>query len=703
MPRNPFTFPRRHLLSALPAGVAASALPRSAPADESVRFQVNDDGTFDLHFGSLALERAYPALDDEALRPLTLEVQRSGETTAVSYRLAQGSVRLTLGKEAAAVWLQLELQGFANAPHWIFPLANAHVVGADRFFKQGFGFGGPSGIFPIARAGNNHSPNRPVEVAWSYDSFLNTALVAKDGRAILVGALEHRNFLQRSTIYNRTHRRELVEKRSAWDEAYFEAGFSTENIPLENGRLVLPRLYLHGGSELQTTLDRFAERLASANKVQIRTPPRLHWDSWYEFFEGHDAARLQDTLEGFAQVKPAIPFQSVLIDAGFSSAGDWLHADERLYPGGLKATFSRIAAAGHVPGIWVSPFMVSSNSRVYKEHPDWMVKGLDGKPVLHGKGKPFFYIFATEEERYYLDTSHPGAFAWLREVFRTYRSWGVKAYKLDFMEWGFKDSTTIKRHTPGKTSTQHFVDVLRMIKDEIGPDAYFHGCITPFAPMIGFAQSMRVAYDVDTDSWTNDGNTINMFQETMATQHMNNVLWQNDPDVLYVRDGMGTTRMNNDEVYALTLWNGILGGVVSTSDRPHRLAPDRLALLRFVVPGKTLGKARFPLWAAPPTDKPSFFGLVAVRDYPNLSAHAVLLLNQGNTDMEGAVSLADLGVGPKAHVYAWGPGTSKAMGEQRQLQVKLKRHQAALFFVSRKATPPKRGLGISGEVVPGLG
>ncbi|MGE5557992.1 MAG: hypothetical protein ACM3WV_05195 [Bacillota bacterium] len=55
-----------------------------------------------------------------------------------------------------------------------------------------------------------------------------------------------------------------------------------------------------------------------------------------------------------------------------------------------------------------------------------------------------------------MDTSHPEAFAYLRHVFRTLRKWGAVFYKIDFLDWGFKDSTKVKRHAPGKTSMQYF-------------------------------------------------------------------------------------------------------------------------------------------------------------------------------------------------------------------------------------------------------
>jgi hypothetical protein len=695
--RESFALSRRSVLAGITALSAAKEAHAAEPVNE-LNVDVYSDGHFDLRMGPLALLGAYPAIDDVPLRALRVQIERAANATTLIYELSTGRVLLTVASNSEGASIDMVIEGFSSAPHWVFPLAGARVVGADRFFKQGVGFGGPSGVFAIPHASPTHSPNRLVEQAWSYDSFLTTAVVASTERTLLCGALEHKNYFQRCTIYNKTHRRELVEKKPALDDVIFEAGFSTENIPLPSKRLVLPQLHIIAAASLSKGLDDWANWLAHANNIKLKSAPRFHWDSWYEFYEGHDTARLVDSLNGMAKMNPPLPFQTVLIDAGFSPLGDWLNADERIYEGGLEATFATIRKAGYAPGLWVAPFMVSSLSRIYKEHPEWVVHDLQGKPVLHGKGKPFFYIYETEEERYYLDTTHPQAFAFLRNVFATYRKWGVKAYKLDFMEWGFKDSTLIKRHVPGKTSVQNFVDVLQMIKDEIGPDAYFHGCITPFGPMLGYADSMRVGYDVDTDSWTSDGTVVNMFQETIATQYMNNVLWQNDPDVLYVREGTGATRFSNDESVSLALWNGILGGVVSTSDRPHRLAPSRLALLRFVQPGKTFGKARFPFWGR--HDKGSVCE-VAVRDYPALKAHAILVVNRSEERVDETIELARLDVPAQSYVWLWTPGQASSVGPSKSLKVKLLRHQSSLFFVSAQNVPPAEGLRLCGEATSG--
>lgn len=57
-------------------------------------------------------------------------------------------------------------------------------------------------------------------------------------------------------------------------------------------------------------------------------------------------------------------------DSDLSGLGDW-QVNERKLPGGLTALVPRIEALGMRFGIWIEPEMVSEDSDLYREHPDW--------------------------------------------------------------------------------------------------------------------------------------------------------------------------------------------------------------------------------------------------------------------------------------------------------------------------------------------
>jgi len=667
------------------------ALPRDL-RETPPRFSVSENGAFDIIADGLQLTGCFPSIDDKAIAPISVKTVSGDSSSQISFHLLEGTLELTISRDLDSVVVQTKLVGFSRAPHWVYPLANAEVRNAVSFFKQGLGFGGPSGLFPIEVAGDYHDQNNLIERAWSYDTYLTAALVAKNDRSLAVAAYDHRNFLQRSTYYNRLHRSSLVDKAADTETVLLEVGFATEGLDLPTGELELPALHLLQAGKPYEALHRLAQNIAAFSGARTNKPSGFHWDSWYEYYADYDFHKLEEFLNGLKLITPPVPFQAVLIDAGWSSLGDWLIADESAYPGGLKAAFERIQQAGYVPGGYVGPFMVSSQSQLFKQHPDWILRKADGLPLLQGKGRPFCDNRTMYEERYFLDTSHPAAFDYLRTLFRTFRSWGVKFFKTDFMDWGLKDSTKVQRHTPGKTSVQYYQDVCQMIRQEIGEESFWLGCIAPFAPMIGLVDAMRVSYDIP-HTWSE--NILNMFQETVATQYFNNVFWQNDPDVMMLRSDTATNQLSDEEIQTVTFWIGMNGGVVASSDRVHKLLPERLKMLRFLTPGDEKYTA----------DLPFIFGkspvLVAVRRYSDSASRAVLLINYSDGEVNYDLPINELCGLNSADVYVWSPGTMTKSGVLLlNLRGSLAAHGSRLYFLNPSgAAAPDERMALSGKIV----
>ena len=72
-------------------------------------------------------------------------------------------------------------------------------------------------------------------------------------------------------------------------------------------------------------------------------------------------------------------------DTDLSGLGDWSVNLEKL-PGGLEALVPRVQALGMKFGLWIEPEMVSENSRLYREHPDWAL-GVPGRPQARGRSQ----------------------------------------------------------------------------------------------------------------------------------------------------------------------------------------------------------------------------------------------------------------------------------------------------------------------------
>jgi hypothetical protein len=84
----------------------------------------------------------------------------------------------------------------------------------------------------------------------------------------------------------------------------------------------MPELHIVSALSPFDALHNLALNIARASKARLDKPPRLHWDSWYEYYGDYDYRKLDEFLKGLKEIKPQLPFQSVLIDAGWSPLGD---------------------------------------------------------------------------------------------------------------------------------------------------------------------------------------------------------------------------------------------------------------------------------------------------------------------------------------------------------------------------------------------
>ena len=633
----------------------------------ALAWKLNADGSFDVVGGGVALQGCYPALDGAAVRPVRVTVRETADGGSLCYTLAQGELALTLGSDGPTLTVSTTLRGLPAAPHWVQPIAGARVEGADRFFRQGIGMSGPT-VF------TSWPPREQT------DSYTVSALIAADEATLTCFTLDYRHYTMRTL---------LTPAQGVADAARFAIGFATECIPLPAPALTLPVLRLTHAATPWAGLHGAAREIGQAMGARTDKPTAFHWCSWYYLYQHLSEQLLDEYLAGFQALDPPVPLQTVQIDAGYFPAnGDWLEANWR-WPAGMPAAIAKIAAAGYRPGIWIGPFMVGNRSRLYREHPEWMLRDLHGAPLAPWRHYGEYRVWGyPDEETYVLDTSHPEAMAYLRQVFRTLRAWGVTFFKTDFILWGLQDSTGVRRHTPGKTSVEYVRDVLEMIREEIGEESFWLGCIAPYAPFIGLADAMRIAADV-SDQW---GAVLpNVIQETVGDQYFNNVWWQNDPDAVLVRNFH--ISMSREETYALALWQGMQGGVVNTSDPLHLISAERLALFRFLQPAPEPVAAVMPCWGQ---NRPL---RIAVRAYPARQAWGVLVLNANDYPVAERLSLVDLTGQPTAHLFAWAPAGATALGEASSVLVELPPHAARLYYVTRTPTPPPNGLTLGGAMI----
>ena len=522
-----------------------------------MEFHIHPDGSLDIQSGSIQITGSYPSIDGISIRPLRIE------TTPASVRFILDNAELTLDIQQNEQ--DIIISGYTtelSRAHDISLISATALTGCTRAFRQGLGMGGPSGMVMIDREADIES-----------DALI---VVGNDSECLSLHMRNQKRYRCHFMLQN-LHLVSLVDVEETAD-----------------GTVKMPALIIRSGSDFSSALCTCASDIAACMDARLVSAPAFHWCSWYYLYHTLDQQTLDDYLQQFKLLKERAPFLHIQVDAGyFPSCGDWLEPCAR-FPQGLEGAARSITDAGYEPGIWIGPFMVGDESALYKEHPDWMLRYNNGDFVrpwaFYNEPKTWGY---RDNDYYVLDTSHPDAMAYLATVFATLRKFGYTLFKTDFLFWGLQDSTKVRRYTPGKTSVEYFRDVMRMIRYEIGEDAAWLGCISPFMPALGYVDMMRIAGDVGAQ-WDETGfGPSNMIREVVADHYFNNIYWQNDPDVVMLRDFH--IHLNPQQIEALALLQAMSGGVITTSAPIHSIGADRLALLEFIRPEK-LAEPVYPFW-----------------------------------------------------------------------------------------------------------
>jgi len=678
-------FPRREFIQKAALGSAGlllsesilnqlHAFPTHVEKEFDTKWHINADGSIDILSESIQLLGCYPAIDGVPIKPVSIIIKDN----AVAYQLPKGKITISLQRQDQTVVYSSYLEGFDKAPHWFLPLAGAKVVGIEKFYYQGIGFGGPSGFADL----KSEPYKTPIttemgsDETWMLESYLIAGLLAESGQTLAISALDHRDYLQKSTLYNKEQRFGLINRHLLAESVYFQSEFSMEEVALKGAKTQLPDLHLQFGNNAWNTFVTLAQRIANEMEVRPAKKPRYHWCSWYIKQKQFSYQDLKKFYEGYNNQNPKPEFQTVQIDDGYEQYyGDWLDFRKECWPDGIKPAFDLIKKNGQEAGIWIGAFMVHKKSKLFAQHPDWVLKKADDS-----------YFSGMDDSCYYLDSSHPQALDYLRKVFRYMKQAGATFFKTDFMDWGLQDSMQCKRYTTGKTSVQYYREALQAIREEIGEDSYWLACISPFPAFLGFADGVRAANDTP-EKWGSN-NLDNVYSQMQSLHYANNILFQTDPDVMYLNNKL--FNYTDAEINTFAYFCGIMGGSVNTSEWLDDA--DSVKLWRFLAPSGKLEQAVLPYWS----ENKKF--VVAARAYPTFGAWGILVSNISEESRKEIYFLKELVGSTELHVYKWSQYGSAYLGKKTALEQNLASHESALYYVSKSNKPPLANLTIGGKV-----
>jgi alpha-galactosidase len=221
--------------------------------------------------------------------------------------------------------------------------------------------------------------------------------------------------------------------------------------------------------------------------------------------------------------------------------------------------------------------MVGNRSRLFRDHPDWVVRDCaTGEPLaqMHFYGE--FRWHKRSEEYYILDITHPEAEAYIRQVFRTWaRDWGAGYFKTDFMLFGSEHGPDhAVWHQQGLSRIAIWRRMAALIREEIG-EALWLGCGCPLWASVGYVDAVRIGRDVGV-SWKGEYSAESLLRDQVSRNHAAGILWQGDPDCVLLRSRFH--ELTDTQVETLARFAGNAGGVLMTSDKLDELTPERAAL-----------------------------------------------------------------------------------------------------------------------------
>lgn len=657
-----------------------------------MKLWLSSENLLNLESPHITLRGAGPVLNNALLQDWMCDVVRSDrkqiELRYTSPSLGGGAFQLQAIQLEQKLTVRYWLEALPrNLVLDSFGLRFAQVENVRQFLRNGyFSWDGSYYVQPDTIPAPKDGVSR-VEMGYGMCQFL-----PRYGSGSLILGFDRHDRFQQTFTFDMSRQPLALTIQTRWDRK--------DRSNLE--RCESEQLVIFHHAEVENGLREWARMAANASPTppRLSTPPITGWCSWYNLYAYINEENIVDHLHAAEAVakQENLPMHVFQIDDGFTpEMGDWLEVKPQ-FPRGMKPLLDDIRAAGFIPGLWIAPFMVGNRSHLYCDHPDWVVKDREsGKPLIHMRFYGEFRWHKRSEEYYILDTTHPDAFAYLRNVFRTWRQeWGCEYFKTDFMHFGSEyGPDRALWHTPGRTRIEVWRDVAEMIREEIG-DALWLGCGCPLWASIGLVDGVRIGRDVGI-AWSGDYSAQSLLRDQSCRNFANHILWQSDPDCVLLRERFSD--LSAEEIKSLALYAGMTGGVLMTSDHLGELSPDRLKLWELLLSEQRascdfplLGRSELfyempdnsrlsPLRNVTRADDPM---LVQVRHPLSSSGHgAIVFLNAGNHAVQRTYPLSELGISDAVYLYNW-ENQFPAEQTESKIAVTLPGHHSALYFFSNE-------------------
>ena len=362
------------------------------------------------------------------------------------------------------------------------------------------------------------------------------------------------------------------------------------------GEISSERLAISANHDYHDQLETYGSLIRHLHHARVAAPPLLGWWSWTAYYFGLNEGAAVTNAEWQSQHLKSLGYRIFHIDEGYQYArGEYVTPNATVFPHGLAPVEDKIRALGLTPGIWTAPFEVSKRSWVFQNHPDWLVKNAQGRPIHAG------FVVHGKDHLYILDTTNPGAQQYLRQTYtKLVRDWGIRYIKMDFMDDSAIEGYYYKPHT---TAMQAQRIGLGIIRQTVGDDVYLDKDGSAMLNPVGYVDYGRISQDTGHSF----GASRDAATGIAARYYMNRNYFVSDPDAFTVSTQRITDQSWHEGKQPLTLAEAqvsialaaVSGGMLEIGDNLPSLQndPKRLALIKNIdlIDMVKLGKASVPI------------------------------------------------------------------------------------------------------------
>jgi alpha-galactosidase len=422
------------------------------------------------------------------------------------------------------------------------------------------------------------------------------------------------------------------------------------SLPVPPGEsLSSERVMFAAGPNYLQELEAYGEAIHRLHSYGFPQKAPMGWWSWTAFYAGINAGEVLTNARWLAEHLKSLGYDYLHIDEGYDYArGEYTTPNAAQFPDGMWSVERKICNLGLVPGIWTGPFEVSERSWVYEQHKDWLVRDDHDQPIFIG------YVDGHADRLYVLDTTNPGAQAYLRHTYRILtRQWGLRYIKLDFMDYTLVEGRYYRPHT---TALEAQRIGLKIIREAVGPDVMLDKDGSEMLNPVGLVDEGRIAPDTGHSFRASKDADPNI----AARFYMNRNFFISDPDAFSVSKEVepqqtwheSKSGLTQNEAQVQIVLAALAGGMYEIGDDLASLGADaeRLALVenQEILDMNRLERAAVPLdlmTFRPEDEEPSVFFL---REDARQAMLAVF--NWSEQPTSHTFTLGDLGV-PAAHPF----------------------------------------------------